>query len=98
MFTSQRSERLTEEGIYYWFRTLKAGAMGEQGEVIEEISFNHLRHDFGERARGAGWTAEEVAYYLGDVSKQGVPSIQTSVCSRSISREQVKAKLKDIKG
>jgi site-specific recombinase XerC len=26
VFTSQRSERLTEEGIHYWFRTLKARA------------------------------------------------------------------------
>ncbi len=98
VFLSQRSERLTEQGIYYWFRTLKAQASKEQGEVIEGLSFHDLRHDFAVRAREAGWTPEEVAYYLGDVTKQGVPSIQTSVRSRSISREQVKAKLKDIKG
>jgi len=98
VFLSQRSERLTEQGIYYWFRTLKAQASEDQWEVIEELSFHDLRHDFAVRAREAGWTPEEVAYYLGDVTKQGVPSIQTAVCSRSISREQVKAKLKDIKG
>jgi len=98
VFTSQRRERLTEEGIYYWFRTLKAGAKGEQGEVIEELNFNHLRHDFAGRAREAGWSAEEVAYYLGDVSKQGVPTVQTSVQHTPVSREQVQHKLKDIQG
>src|SRR6266567_3713079 len=30
VFTSQRSERLTEEGIYYWFRTLKAQGSRDQ--------------------------------------------------------------------
>jgi len=98
VFTSQRSERLTEEGIYYWFRTLKAQATKEQWEVIDELSFNHLRHDFAERAREGGWSPEEVAYYLGYVTKQGVPAIQSTVRSTPVSREQVKLKLKDIKG
>jgi site-specific recombinase XerD len=98
VFISQRSERLTEQGIYYWFRTLKAQAPKAQGEVIEALSFHDLRHDFADRAREAGWTAEEVAYYLGDVSKQGVPTIHSSVRSTPVSREQVKLKLKDIKG
>jgi site-specific recombinase XerD len=98
VFTSQRSERLTEEGIYYWFRTLKAQASEDQWEVIEELSFHDLRHDFAQRAREAGWSPEEVASYLGDVSKQGVPTIHTSVRSTRVSQEQVKLKLKDIKG
>src|SRR5450755_3927433 len=34
VFTSQRSERLTEEGIHYWFRTLKARATRGQWELI----------------------------------------------------------------
>jgi site-specific recombinase XerD len=98
VFLSQRSERLSEQGIYYWFRTLKAQASEDQWEVIEELSFHDLRHDFAQRAREAGWSPEEVAYYLGDVSKQGVPTIHTSVCSTWVSREQVKLKLEDIKG
>ena len=98
VFTSQRSGRLTEEGIYYWFRALKAQGSGAQREVIEDISFNDLRHDFAQRAREAGWSPEEVASYLGDVSKQGVPTIHTTVRATPVSREQVKLKLKDIKG
>jgi hypothetical protein len=42
--------------------------------------------------------SEEVASYLGDVTKQGVPSIHTAVGSTPVSREQVKLKLKDLKG
>lgn len=51
VFTSQRSERLTEEGIHYWFRTLKARAMKEQWEYIHDLTFHDLRHDFAHRAR-----------------------------------------------
>ena len=98
VFFSQRSERLTEQGIYYWFRTLKAQASKGQWEVIEEVSFHDLRYDFAVRAREAGWSPQEVAYYFGDVTEQRVSSIQAALRSRSVSREQVKAKLKDIKG
>src|SRR5205085_5783796 len=54
VFLSQRSGRLTEEGIYYWFRTLKAQGTRDQREVIADLTFNNLRHDFASRAREAG--------------------------------------------
>src|SRR2546421_12036085 len=98
VFTSQRSERLTEEGIYYWFRTLKAQGSGDQRAVIEELSFNDLRHDFAQRARAARWLPEEVAYYLGQVTQQGLTALQTIVPSPPVSREHVKQKLNDIQG
>jgi site-specific recombinase XerC len=98
VFTSQRSERLTEEGIYYWFRTLKAQGSRDQRAVIEDLSFNNLRHDFAYRARAAGWLPEEVAYYLGLVTRQGVSPFQATGPSTQVSREQVKQKLKDIEG
>src|SRR2546430_5778452 len=79
VFTSQRSERLTEEGIYYWFRTLKAQGSRNQQAVIEDLSFNNLRHDFAYRARVARWLPEEVAYYLGQLTQQGLPALQTMV-------------------
>jgi hypothetical protein len=41
---------------------------------------------------------EEVAYYLGHVTKKGTPAIQTTVRYTQVSREQVKEKLKNIKG
>ena len=71
VFMSQRSERLTEEGIHYWFRTLKAQATKGQGESIQDLTFHDLRHDFALRAREAGWSLEEVARYLGLITKKG---------------------------
>src|SRR6266704_3579954 len=98
VFTSQRSERLTEEGIYYWFRTLKAQGSRDQRAVIEDLSFNDLRHDFAQRARAAGWLPEEVAYYLGLVTWQGMSTFQATIPSTQLIREQVKQKLNDIHG
>ncbi len=98
VFTSQRSERLTEEGIHYWFRTLKANATKDQWTYIADLTFHDLRHDFAHRAREAGWSLEEVAYYLGHVTKKGTPAIQTTVRYTQVSREQVKEKLKLVRG
>ncbi|GCE30318.1 hypothetical protein KDA_58340 [Dictyobacter alpinus] len=74
VFTSQRSERLTEEGIHYWFRTLKSLANKSQREMIQDLTFNDLRHDFAYRAREAGWSLEEVRDYLGLVAHKGALS------------------------
>ena len=98
VFLSQRSERLTEEGIYYWFRTLKAQATTGQWGVIAEITFNDLRHDFAQRAHEAGWAMEEVAYYMGEGTRVGAPALQSTVPSTQTSREQLKHKLNNIKG
>src|SRR2546423_12724001 len=68
VFLSQRSERVTGEGIHYWVRQLKARATKVQQEVIQDMNFHDLRQDFGERARKAGWSLEEVANYLGYVT------------------------------
>ena len=64
-FLSQRSARLTEEAIHYWFRMLKAGAPGGQREVIADLTLHDLRDDFAHRVREAGWAPEKVASYLG---------------------------------
>lgn len=98
VFSSQRSERLTEEGIHHWFRTLKARATKDQWEYIADLTFHDLRHDFAHRAREAGWSLEEVAYYLGHVTKKGTPAIQTTVRYTQVNREQVKQKLKQLRG
>ena len=98
VFTSQRSPRLTEDGIHHWFRTLKRQANHEEWELIADLSFHDLRHDFAHRAREAGWSLEEVAYYLGHVTMKGTPAIQTTVRYTQVSRAQVKDKLKLLKG
>jgi hypothetical protein len=53
-----------------------------------------LGHDFAHRARAAGWSLEEVAYYLGHITKSGMPAIQTTIRYTQVSREHVKEKLK----
>jgi site-specific recombinase XerD len=98
VFTSQRNQRLTEAGIHHWFRSLKERATKDQWEKIADLSFHDLRHDFAHRAREAGWTLEEVAYYLGHVTKKGTPAIQTTARYTQVSREQVKEKLKQVRG
>jgi integrase len=100
VFTTRRGKRLREEGIHYWFRTLKAQAQAttSQWNCIQHLTFHDLRCDFACRAREAGWSLEEVAYYLGQVSEKGVPALQTTVYSSQGSREQVAQKLHSIKG
>jgi len=98
VFTSQRNAQLTEAGIHHWFRSLKRQATKEQWELIAALSFHDLRHDFAHRAREAGWTLEEIAYYLGHVTVKGTPAIQTTVRYTQVSRTQVKEKLKLLKG
>ena len=97
-FTSQRSERLTEAGIHRWWKNIKAQANVEEWELIHDVTFHDLRHDFAHRAREAGWTLEDVAYYLGHITKKGTPAIQTTVRYTQSSRQQVKDKLVLLKG
>jgi integrase len=97
-FTSQRSERLTVAGIHRWWKNIKAQANVEEWELIHDVTFHDLRHDFAHRAREAGWTLEEVAYYLGHITKKGTPAIQTTVRYTQSSRQQVKDKLVLLKG
>lgn len=98
VFASQRHERLSEAGIHHWFRNLKAQATKAEWEMIHDITFHDLRHDFAHRARAAGWSLEEVAYYLGHLSKTGAPAIQTTIRYTQVSREHVRPKLHQLRG
>ena len=98
VFSSQRAARFTEAGIHHWFRSLKAQANQEEWALIHEVTFHDLRHDFAHRARAAAWSLEEVAYYLGHVTKKGTPAIQTTVRYTQVSRERVRDKLRLISG
>jgi integrase len=89
---------LTEGGLHAWWRSVKEQAARRQWEEIADITFHDLRHDFAHRARQAGWSLEEVAYYLGHTTKKGTPAIGTTARYTQVSREQVKEKLKHIKG
>lgn len=97
-FTSQRSNQLTAAGIHRWWKNIKAHATVNEWELIYDITFHDLRHDFAHRAREAGWTLEEVGYYLGHITRKGTPAIQTTVRYTQVSRQQVKLKLGLLKG
>ena len=98
VFTSQRSERLTEAGLHHWFRSLKQQATADEQAVIADISFHDLRDDFVSRALSAGWTLEETAYYVGHITLKGTPAVQTTIRYTQMTRAQVKEKLKMLKG
>jgi len=98
VFTSQRSARLTEAGIAHWWRQLRATATKAECELVDDVTIHDLRHDFAHRAREAGWSLEEVAYYLGHITRRGLPAIATTARYTQVSREQVKDKLRLLKG
>ncbi len=108
VFTSQRAKkvvpqsdedgwRLTEDGIHQWFQEVRLLATVEEAALIDDITFHDLRHDFGHRLRAQGLSLEEVAYYLGHVNADGTPSIQTTVRYTQAGREQVKARMHQIR-
>ncbi|HEX6551309.1 MAG TPA: tyrosine-type recombinase/integrase [Ktedonobacteraceae bacterium] len=98
VFLSQRSDRLTDAGLHHWFRALKQQATPEEQALIADISFHDLRDDFAHRALSAGWTLEEVAYYLGHVTKSGTSALQTTLRYTQMTRAQVKEKLHTLRG
>ncbi len=97
LFVSQRGPRLTDAGLHHWFRALKRQAAPDEGRLIAPITFHDLRHDFAHRALEAGWTLEEVAYYLGQITTKGLPATQTAIRYTQTTRAQVKEKLKLLK-
>ena len=97
VFTSQRATRLTEAGVHHWFRKLRSNATRDEWELVGDVTFHDLRHDFAHRAREAGWHLEEVAYYLGHVTRKETPAIGTTARYTQVSREDVKEKGEPVK-
>lgn len=107
VFTSQRAgwlrqqerpDHLSIPGIEYLWTKLKKHARVDEYELIHDIRFHDLRHDFAHRAREAGWTLEEIAVYLGHQTQDGAPAIMTTARYTLPSRKQLKRKLKDLQG
>lgn len=86
------------DGLSHVPSRLKAQATTDPWGLIQSLTFHDLRHDFAHRAREAGWGLEEMAYYLGHVTKKGAPATQTTARYTQVSRRQVKDKLRQIKG
>jgi integrase len=88
VFTSQRaawlrqqgrSDYLSERGIEHLWMQLKQKGTHEEWQLIADVTFHDLRHDFAHRARQAGWSLEEIAIYAGHQTKDGAPAITTTV-------------------
>ena len=88
--------RLTEGGLHAWWRGVKEKATRIQWELITDITYHDLRHDFGHRLRASGFTLEEVAVMLGHVTKKGTPAVATTARYTQPNREQMKQKLGNI--
>jgi hypothetical protein len=76
---------------------LKRQATPDEERLVADITFHDLRHDFAHRAREAGWTLEELAYYLGQLTTKGLPATQTAIRYTQVTRAQVREKLKGMK-
>ena len=107
VFTSQRAawlrrkgrpDHLTVRGIEHIWTTVKQRARQDEYEIIHDITFHDLRHDFAHRARTAGWRLEEIAVYLGHQTRDGLPAIATTVRYTLPSRRQLKKRLQHLTG
>ena len=78
---------------------MKKTATREEWEFIADITFHDLRHDFAHRAKKeADLDDGELAVYLGHITKHGTPAIQTTARYTQPSLEQIKEKLRKMKG
>lgn len=107
VFTSQRAaalrqrdqlDHLSARGIEHIWHQLKAQASHNSWPLIQEITFHDLRHDFAHRARGAGWTLEAIAVYLGHQTKDGAPAIATTARYTLPTRSQIRKQLTTLPG
>lgn len=107
VFTSQRAawlrqhghpDHLSERGIeHLWMQLKQKGAYGEW-QLIADVTFHDLRHDFAHRARAAGWSLEEIAVYAGYQTRDGAPAITTTVRYTLPSRKALKERLQTLEG
>lgn len=107
VFTSQRAawhrqqnnpDHLSARGVAHLWTKLKTQATHEEWQLIQDITFHDLRHDWAHRARAVGWSLEEIATYAGHQTKDGAPAIQTTVRYTLPSRQQIKEKLRLLLG
>lgn len=107
VFTSHRAawlrqhnqpDHVTTRGLSHQWAALKQQATHVEWERIHAVTFHDLRHDFAHRARAAGWSLEDLAVYLGHQTKAGTPAIMTTARYTLPSREQLKQRLRDLRG
>jgi len=94
----QRPDYLSPRGIAHLWADLKRHAAHDEWELIKDVTFHDLRHDWAHRARAAGWLLEEIAVYAGHQTKAGAPAITTTARYTLPSRQQLKARLQLLRG
>jgi site-specific recombinase XerD len=94
----QRPDHLSARGIAHLWADLKRHASHAEWELIKDITFHDLRHDWAHRARAAGWSLEEIAVYAGHQTKAGAPAITTTARYTLPSRQQLKARVALLRG
>jgi site-specific recombinase XerD len=98
VFTSQRTARLTESGLHAWFRRFKASADAPKDELIADLTYHDLRHDFAHRMRERGWTLEELALYLGHTNQQGWPVVAATLRYTQAGHADILARMQEAAG
>ena len=107
VFTSQRSawlrqygrpDHLSERGIEHLWAQFKRQGSYEEWQLIADVTFHELRHDFAHRARQSGWSLEEIAVYAGHQTKDGAPAIATTARYTLPSRKKLKERVQLLQG
>jgi site-specific recombinase XerD len=107
VFTSQRAawlrrqdkaDNLSVRGINHLWKKIKDKVASQHFEIIADIRFHDLRHDFAHRARQSGWYLEEIAVYLGHQTSSGSPAIATTARYTQPGRKQIRTRLQTLKG
>ena len=74
----EHPDHLSERGIEHLWAQFKRQGSYEEWQLIVDVTFHDLRHDFAHRARQSGWSLEEIAVYAGHQTKDGAPAIATT--------------------
>lgn len=107
VFTSQRAawlrqhgrpDHLSERGIEHLWAQFKRQGSYKEWQLIVDVTFHDLRHDFAHRARQSGWSLEEIAVYAGHQTKDGAPAIATTARYTLPSRKQLKERVQLLQG
>lgn len=107
VFTSQRAnwlrrqgkpDHLSPRGVEHLWLKLKQQAPHDMWDLIHDVRFHDLRHDWAHRARSAGWSLEEIAVYAGHQTKDGAPAINTTARYTLPGRQQIRAQLQNLSG
>jgi integrase len=92
----RRPDHLSERGIEHLWAQFKRHGTYDEWQLVEDVAFHDLRHDFAHRARASGWSLEEIAVYLGHQTNDGAPAIATAARYTLPSRTQLKERLQSL--